>query len=250
MYADCDLPDVAWALQNAGQGLIVLDEARGDRIPNQSVYSVEMGEGIIADVRVGETLGRPGGVPAADTIVRSGGDDALAVALRLVRRPAKLAERHAPERETTFAPVRDSAYPEMRYPALPYRVLAAFRYWNAIRYFYPSPMPPETVWDDVLLASIRRLEAARDSVEYELAVAAMAVALRDGHAQAPWSASHLVGDAGPRILLQFIEGHPVVTHVVEDASTGASGIAVGGRHHQRGWGGCDAHGVDSEIRRA
>lgn len=230
VYADSDLPGVAWALQHAGQGVIVLDGLRGERIPSRSQYSVDMGEGVTADVRVAETIGRPNGVPAPDTLVhRTRSTDApLAVALSLVRRRAT---RHSSRATTAdvrdFMPRADSAYSEMRYPALPYRLLAAYRYWNAIQYFYFSPMPAGTDWNDVLVESVRAMEAASDSIEYRLAVAAMTVRLHDGHAQSRFAFPHVVGDAGPRVRLRYVEGHPVVTSASSDSVTVATGIRVG-----------------------
>ena len=229
VYADTDLPGVAWALQHARQGVIVLDDAHGERIPDRSSYSVSLGEGVIADVRIAEMLGRPYGGPSPDTLAhRTRSTDApLVVALTLVRRHGALNSKRAAPEGHDFMPRADSAYSEMRYPALPYRLLATYRYWNAIQYFYFSPMPAGTDWNDVLVENVRAMEAASDSVEYRLAVAAMTVRLHDGHAQSPFAAPYVVGSAGPRIRLQYVEGHAVVTRVMNDSITVASGIKVG-----------------------
>lgn len=126
-----------------------------------------------------------------------------------------------------FLPRAENAYSGMHYPALPYRLLAAYRYWNAIQYFYSSPMPTGTDWNGVLVESIRAMETASDSAEYRLAVAAMTVRLHDAHAQSPFAFPYVVGNAGTRVRLQYVEGHAVVTRVMSDSMTVASGIKVG-----------------------
>jgi C-terminal processing protease CtpA/Prc len=231
-YADSDLPGVAWALQNVGQGTIVLDDARGNRIRNELTTTVELGEGMAAEVRVVETIGSREGVPAPDTVVHySGGVDApLQTAIAMLR--GRVGARPSHTTSTNVRPFVSRA-PDAdedanaRYPAFPYRLLAVFRYWNAVNYFYPSPMPEGTDWGDVLLASIRRMESAGDSVQYRLAMAAMTASLHDGHAQSPWAVTHVVGDAGPRVVVGLIEGRPVITRTTTDLAVVASGIRTG-----------------------
>ena len=229
MYADSDVPEVALALQDAGQGVILLDDAHGNRVPTTSVISIQLGEGVIADVRIAETLGRPDGVSGPDTTVQRsrGADEPLAAALNMVHRATRPPTPRAVGTVTRFIPRAESAYADMRSPTLPFRLLAVFRFWNAIRFFYPSPMPPGTSWDEQLVTSIRHMESARDSIDYRLGLAALSASLRDGHVQTPWAFSYVVGDAGPHIALLFVEGHPMVTAVAGDSATIASGIRVG-----------------------
>ena len=69
----------------------------------------------------------------------------------------------------------------MHYPALPYRVLAVYRWWNANQFFYPCKALMGEDWNAVLTQSIPKLESARDSTEYALAVAEMVSRILDSH---------------------------------------------------------------------
>lgn len=116
----------------------------------------------------------------------------------------------------------------MHYPASPYRVLAAYRWWNAIHYFYPYKALMGEDWDAVLRQTIPRLEAARDSTEYALAVAEMVARIHDSHGYIASAALRsYFGPAAVGVLLRYVQGRPVVVRVADDSATKASGIAVG-----------------------
>jgi len=126
-YATSDIPSIAWALQEAEQGTIVLDRARGIVLASSDVYTVPMGEGVEAQVTVGELADPSGRSLAPDTAVTSTAtaDTPLALALAAVRTvPQPRPVERAP---TTFVPPPEQSYPDMHYPALGYRVLAAYR---------------------------------------------------------------------------------------------------------------------------
>src|SRR5207302_191919 len=107
-------------------------------------------------------------------------DTPLAVALALVGRAASR-RSVAPSNEAFVAQPEDT-YREPEFPDLPYRVLAAYRYWTAIRFFYPSDLPKGEDWDTVLPAAIANLMRARDAREYALAIAEMVARVHDHHA--------------------------------------------------------------------
>jgi C-terminal processing protease CtpA/Prc len=228
VYATSDVPSVAWALGAAGQGVVVLDSARGAVLATSPDYAVRMGEGVEARVSVGEMIGPSGVRVAADTAaVRSGADDVpLRLALALVR--AAAVPQPPAAQPPPFAPPAEASYPDRRYPALPYRVLAAYRWWNAIHYFYPYRTLIGQDWGAVLPRSIARLESARDSLEYVQAVAAMVAEIHDSHGSVVSAAlTEWFGAAAPGVLVQYVEGRPIVIRVADDSATTASGIAVG-----------------------
>jgi C-terminal processing protease CtpA/Prc len=68
----------------------------------------------------------------------------------------------------------------MKYPDLPYRLLAAFRLWSVIKYFYPYKHLIGD-WDAVLHELIPRFEEAADADAYTGAVLEMAAHVYDGH---------------------------------------------------------------------
>ena len=77
-------------------------------------------------------------------------------------------------------PLAEAKYPEMKFPDLPYRLLAAFRIWSVIHYFYPYKHLIGD-WDAVLRELIPRFEDAADADAYAGAVLEMTAHVDDGH---------------------------------------------------------------------
>ena len=78
------------------------------------------------------------------------------------------------------APIVDAPYEEMKNPDLPYRLLAAFRIWSVIHYFYPYKHLIGD-WDAVLREFIPRFEEAGGADAYTGAVLEMTAHIYDGH---------------------------------------------------------------------
>jgi hypothetical protein len=69
-------------------------------------------------------------------------------------------------------------------PALPdeaHRLLAFFRYWNIIEYFYPHKKTNAPGWDKVLPEFIPRFMAANDSTKYRQTFLILTTKLKDSH---------------------------------------------------------------------
>jgi C-terminal processing protease CtpA/Prc len=114
------------------------------------------------------------------------------------------------------------------FPPLPYRLLAAFRIWAVGQYFFPYRELIGERWDRVLLEAIPRLESARDSVEYGLALAEMAAHLHDSHVRVSSPALEAaLGIAVAPVYVRMIEGQPVITHFTNDSLARQGGAQVG-----------------------
>lgn len=123
--------------------------------------------------------------------------------------------------------VAERAYPEGSYPAVEYRLLAAFKIWGAFKYFFAYRDLLDEDWDQVLLDYLPKFVAAKDALEYNLAVAEMVTHVHDSHAGV--SSTELAayfGVAPVPIQLRLIDKKPVVTRIYDDAAKSA-GIKVG-----------------------
>ena len=69
------------------------------------------------------------------------------------------------------------------YPDKNLRLLALYRYWNIIRYFFPYKYLTDKKWDDVLRAYIPVFINAKTALEYQLAVLQLASETNDTHAR-------------------------------------------------------------------
>lgn len=180
------------------------------------VTMMDLGEGLRARVRLDELI-----VPVVeDRRLAPGKGDPLKVALELARRPPK---RRASTRTTTaLDPLwrPDPAYENTPYPDRPHRVLAAIRLWSVIKFFYPYQDLLDRTWDDVLPEAIDQIARAGDAREYGLALARVASAVQDSHTlfRNNGALDALVGEAGPFLAIQDVEGRPTITRVAGAAA--------------------------------
>ncbi len=223
------LPALGVALHATGQGAVVASRPVDDSALAY-IRSVDLGEGWHAEVRTSEVLyrGRPMAI-TPDVRVAGGAtgdsDPALRAALRLAGQPR--ARRQAPEAAAVPAVISkpDRVYEDQLLPSVELRVLAAYRLWNVIHYFYPY-LDLIGDWEPVLPLAITEMEAVASPEDYGRAVARMAAFIADNHTTVEGDAVMLAfGSAPPPFLARMIEGVPVVTEVID--AQAAQGILVG-----------------------
>jgi C-terminal processing protease CtpA/Prc len=117
----------------------------------------------------------------------------------------------------------------MVYPSREYRLLALFRFWNVIHFFYPYKSLLDQDWDTVLPQFLPKFAAAGDASEYALAIAEMAASIQDTHTSVTGSKelTRFFGEAAPPLALRLIEGQPTVTDFLDAEAMKGSGIAIG-----------------------
>ena len=226
------LPPIALALQDAGKGAIVAEGSAGDASA-VAIRRIKLADDLEVGMRVSELVYEDGtGGLTADVVVPaspvSGSENnAFRAALNLARNPKKqaVARSHLPAR--AVQPV-ERAYSEMTYPAVEYRLLAAFRIWTVINYFFPYKDLMGENWDEVLKRFIPRFEAAGNAQEHALTVAEMVTHVHDSHAFVVGPAlMDYFGIASPPVEARMIEGVPVVTNLFDEAAAKEAGIEVG-----------------------
>jgi hypothetical protein len=77
--------------------------------------------------------------------------------------------------------VHERVYAAPAYPDTGLRLLALFRYWNYVQYFYPYKYLLDEPWARQLPAFIPRLLHARDALEYRLVLQELTTHLADAH---------------------------------------------------------------------
>jgi C-terminal processing protease CtpA/Prc len=198
-----------------------------------TTQTVNLPDSVQAQIRLGELVYRNGAreyqpnlmVPRADRTDEQ--DAALRAALRLARTgrfPPPPRARRA-ERPRTLRGPTDDASP---YPSAPYRVLAAFRIWAVISYFFPYRDLMGENWDEILRQFIPRMESAKNALEYHLAVAEMVTHIHDTHGAvvSPVLVKHF-GEASAPIRVRMIEDVPVVTGFTNADVATAAGFEIG-----------------------
>lgn len=109
--------------------------------------------------------------------------------------------------------LNENNYAAMPYPDAGFRLLALYRYWNMIYYFYPSKYLTDKNWNDVLSEYIPYFIEAKDELEYGLVALRLTGEICDSHAAGLMSEK--VNDTrGNRFMpfkVGFIENKLVVT---------------------------------------
>lgn len=116
------------------------------------------------------------------------------------------------------------------YPDRPMRLLALFRYWNTIEYFYPHKNRIDN-WNAVLKKHIVPFLQARDSAQYQLAVSELIHELPDSHS---FLASDRIQFVAP-FRIDYIDGRYLIGECNDSAmrrgdfQLGDEIIAINGR---------------------
>lgn len=109
----------------------------------------------------------------------------------------------------------DLYYSENNYPNENKRILALFRYWNIINYFYPYKYIMDQNWDTTLMQFIPQIIEADDALSFNLAFRRLTAKINDSHAYfysptySSWNGYYY-----PPFLARFIENEMVITKVL------------------------------------
>jgi C-terminal processing protease CtpA/Prc len=208
-------------LQHAGHAFVVQE---GERAPEAGggTFTLELPAGVRARVRTSESVNPDGSVGfAADAVVAKGAgeDAALREALRAAQEGrASQAGRKSTAAVTPLVGQREKTYAEMEFPAAEYRLLALFRYWAVVNYFFPYRHLIEDTWPTVLPRYIPKFEANRDAADYQLTVRELVTEMHDSHGgvQNANASAERLGTYLPPVVVRHVENRTVVTHVLDD----------------------------------
>jgi C-terminal processing protease CtpA/Prc len=208
------LPAMAGALQASGQAVVIFSGS-GEAVAPGSAKAILLEDGWRAEYRADELILKNGsGQP--EPSLRVSDDKALEVATEQARKPASFP---APATPLPLLPnPRSTAYPGTDYPPRELRLLAAFRIWGILHYFFAYKHLMEEDWEQVLRRFIPRLLDARDERDYHLAVAEMVAQTGDSHCTVSSPVlSEYFGPAPAAVQLRMIEGRPVVVRLAGPA---------------------------------
>ena len=125
----------------------------------------------------------------------------------------------------------ETEYNEPSYPVTEYRLLALFRFWNVIQYYYPYKYLVDEDWHKVLKDFIPKFIEAKNELEYKLAILELVTKLNDTHARIEWdnTIEKWKGDNIAPYEVSFIDGKLVVTDVYQviDTINANNSIQVG-----------------------
>ncbi len=124
----------------------------------------------------------------------------------------------------------EKPYKSMKYPDTGFRLLALYRYWNIIQYYFPYKNLIEEDWKYELEAFIPRVIEARNETEYALTILELIGKVHDTHANI-WGGNKALKDYFglnySAVKLSFIENEPVVVGYYDDKLGKESGMQIG-----------------------
>ena len=110
-----------------------------------------------------------------------------------------------------------------------YRILALFRYWNIIRYWFPYRDLIDEDWDEVLADAIPRFVGAQGRDAYRLELLSLIVRVHDGHANlsGAFELRPPRGDCMLPVILRFVQDKAVVVGYLHATAGPGSGLQIG-----------------------
>jgi len=121
------------------------------------------------------------------------------------------------------------AYTNLKLPDSGYQLLALYRLWNIVEYWFPYRDLLERSWDDELTAFVPRVALASTADDYKREMLAFIAKIHDTHANL-WSsldARPPVGKCSIPVTLRFIENQLVVTGKPNAMAESASALQRG-----------------------
>lgn len=120
-------------------------------------------------------------------------------------------------------------YKSIRFPDSGFQLLALYRFWNIIEYWYPYRKLIGESWDSVLTESVPKFALAGSRKDYELQLMRLIAEIHDSHANL-WSSTDAFPPAGKCYLpvrIRYIQGVPVVAQLLNSESAKTSPFRVG-----------------------
>ncbi len=123
----------------------------------------------------------------------------------------------------------EPAYSEIKLPDAGLQILALYRFWNVIEYWYPYRNMTGENWDEVLAQFLPRVALAKTAESYQRELMAFIAHVHDTHANL-WSSLQVrppVGNCQIPVTVRFVENSAVVSGYSQPETGTATGLKIG-----------------------
>ncbi|HEU5131666.1 MAG TPA: hypothetical protein VFT26_06165, partial [Pyrinomonadaceae bacterium] len=207
--------DILSGMQAAGRAVVIQE----GEAPTSDTFTIDLPEGVKVRMRTVELVNADGSIELQPdvTVTKSTSEDAALKEAIQGKRVAQKQNR-TPSPATGQIAQKDQPYAEMVFPNNEYRLLALFRYWNVVNYFFPYKHLIGESWESVLPRYIPKFEANKDVTDYQLTVRELVTEMRDSHGgvRNANAASEKFGTHVPPVVMSYIESKSVVTKVMDE----------------------------------
>ncbi|WP_114793245.1 S41 family peptidase [Niabella yanshanensis] len=120
-------------------------------------------------------------------------------------------------------------YMQMPFTDDGYRLLALYRYWNIIQYFFPYKNDIGTDWKAILKKYIPKFLSAKNELAYKLSLLELAGQIHDSHAffDFDYAIHNFLGNRQFPVRLKFINNQPVVTGFSDETLAQKNDLQIG-----------------------
>jgi len=120
-------------------------------------------------------------------------------------------------------------YKEDVLPDPAYRLIALYRYWNIVQYFFPHKNIMENDWNRALGDHLSEIYLAKSGAEYQFALAKLITDIGDGHAflGGLFEFHSAKGINFPRFKTEIINNRLIVTNFYDNALKTVPKLAIG-----------------------
>jgi C-terminal processing protease CtpA/Prc len=209
------IADILSGMQAAGRAVVIQE---GEQ-PASETFTIDLPENVKVRMRTVELVNPDGSIelqPDVNVTKSTTEDLALKEAMQGKRVAQK--QNRAPSPAAGQVAQKDQPYAEMVFPNNEYRLLALFRYWNVVNFFFPYKHLIGASWETVLQRYIPKFEANKDAADYQLTVRELVTEMHDSHGgvRNAVAASEKFGTHIPPVLTSYIEEKFVVTKVLDE----------------------------------
>ncbi len=149
----------------------------------------------------------------------------------------KAADRTGTHYYIDFAPYignpvfqNENPYTQFDYPDAGFRLLALYRYWNMINYFFPYKHLTDENWENVILDFVPKFVNAKNEQEYKVACLELIGKIQDTHAniwQQDEALDEFFGKNISAVKFKMIENKAVVVGYYDEEKGKSSGLQLG-----------------------
>ncbi len=123
----------------------------------------------------------------------------------------------------------EPGYASVKLPDAGFQLLALYRFWNIIEYWFPYRDVMHEDWNRVLVEFIPRIALAKSSEDYQRELMAFIARVHDSHANL-WSSLQVrppLGQCQVPVTLRLVENQPVVAGYFDEATGSSTGLQRG-----------------------
>lgn len=120
--------------------------------------------------------------------------------------------------------LNEKKYSDFEYPNEEYRLLALFKYWNVIEYFYPYKYLTDQNWDSVLLEMIPQFQDANNLITYRNTIRELVAKLDDAHVFIRFNKDPV---KYLPVRITSVENQPVVSEIFNDSLAKLNNLKLG-----------------------